>query len=411
LRKARTMRWSRRRAPQAQVDPPRIERIQRAELFGDHQRVVVGQHDPARAQPDRGGMVAHMGERDRHGRAGDPFHAVVFGHPVALIAAALGHLREQGRLGERLAYRSALDHGHEIEDGQFHDGFFSGCVAPDAGLAEGWPLMWALVPVVQDSLWPSSPRRCRRGAHHRSRLLRAASSRPVENCDHARLQADGRIGRVEVRPPRYRCARGRSLLRRRRADSSQPSARSGPAGASSSAVVASAGRSSATSARAIGLDIAQRSVVGIAAHRHRLVQPDQRAIGMAARQRGIAAIAISGTAATSCMGTRRWHRRGLLGGIELPLLGQDDAKALVGAHALFRVLPFRQPAARFGQPHRRIVQRLGEADRQPVRALRRAGGRGRRRGIGGTVAAGNRQGGAFRGEGLGPICISAATGI
>ena len=105
--------------------------------LGDHQRVVVGQHDPARAQPDRGGIVAHMGKRDRHGRAGDPFHAVVFGHPVALVTAALGHLREQRRLGERLAYRSALDHGHEIEDGQFHDGFFSGCVAPEEGLAEG----------------------------------------------------------------------------------------------------------------------------------------------------------------------------------------------------------------------------------------------------------------------------------
>ncbi|MOA32745.1 hypothetical protein D3C78_1539890 [compost metagenome] len=34
--------------PQAQIDPARIKAFQGAELFGDHQRCVVGQHYPAR---------------------------------------------------------------------------------------------------------------------------------------------------------------------------------------------------------------------------------------------------------------------------------------------------------------------------------------------------------------------------
>ena len=41
------------RTAQPQVDPAGIKRFQRAELLGHHQRRMVGQHDAARADPDR----------------------------------------------------------------------------------------------------------------------------------------------------------------------------------------------------------------------------------------------------------------------------------------------------------------------------------------------------------------------
>jgi len=41
-----------RRAAEAQVDPAGEEGRQGAELFGDHERGVVGQHDTARADAD-----------------------------------------------------------------------------------------------------------------------------------------------------------------------------------------------------------------------------------------------------------------------------------------------------------------------------------------------------------------------
>ena len=42
-----------RRAAEPEVDPPRKQRVERAELLGDGERIVVGQHDPARTDADR----------------------------------------------------------------------------------------------------------------------------------------------------------------------------------------------------------------------------------------------------------------------------------------------------------------------------------------------------------------------
>ena len=41
-----------RRAPDAEVDPAGMQRLQHAELLGDHQRHMVGQHDVAGPDPD-----------------------------------------------------------------------------------------------------------------------------------------------------------------------------------------------------------------------------------------------------------------------------------------------------------------------------------------------------------------------
>ena len=74
--------------PDAEVDPAGVGRLEQGELLGDDQGCVVGQHDPARADPDPlGGGGDHRDEdrrvRRRHGR-----HVVVLGQPVAAVAVA-----------------------------------------------------------------------------------------------------------------------------------------------------------------------------------------------------------------------------------------------------------------------------------------------------------------------------------
>jgi len=64
-RRAWAVIWSgARRAAEAEVDPVRIEAGQGAELLGDHQRRVVGQHDPA--GPDADGLSAAGDIADDH---------------------------------------------------------------------------------------------------------------------------------------------------------------------------------------------------------------------------------------------------------------------------------------------------------------------------------------------------------
>ena len=76
------------RAPEPEVDAAGIERVERAELLGDHERRVVGEHHAARAYADRVRALGH--EADRHGgrRAGDARHVVVLGQPEAAVARA-----------------------------------------------------------------------------------------------------------------------------------------------------------------------------------------------------------------------------------------------------------------------------------------------------------------------------------
>nr|WP_251073708.1 hypothetical protein [Streptomyces sp. ISL-111] len=50
-------------AAQAQVDAAGGEGVEHAELFGDDQRRVVGQHDPARAEPQSAGLRGEPGHR------------------------------------------------------------------------------------------------------------------------------------------------------------------------------------------------------------------------------------------------------------------------------------------------------------------------------------------------------------
>ena len=59
-------------AAKPQIDPTRVERLERPELLGDHERGVVRQHDTARTHSDGRGAASDV--RDEHGgcRAATP---------------------------------------------------------------------------------------------------------------------------------------------------------------------------------------------------------------------------------------------------------------------------------------------------------------------------------------------------
>ena len=106
------------RAAEAEIDPSRIERLERAELLGDHQRRMVGQHDAAGAHSDRPGAGRHMRNDRSRGGAGNADHAMMLGQPDALEIMRLGLLRQPARIVERIADAAAFGDRREIEEGK-----------------------------------------------------------------------------------------------------------------------------------------------------------------------------------------------------------------------------------------------------------------------------------------------------
>ncbi|WP_185658281.1 hypothetical protein [Burkholderia sp. Bp8992] len=106
------------RAAEAEVDAPRIQRGQRAELLGDHERRVVRQHDAARADADRLRRARDMTDHDGGGRARDARHVVMLGQPVAPVAPAFRVPGEIDGVAERLGRVGAGRNGGEIEYGK-----------------------------------------------------------------------------------------------------------------------------------------------------------------------------------------------------------------------------------------------------------------------------------------------------
>ena len=77
---------------------------------------MIGQHDAARADPDRVRRIADMREDHGSGTARDAFHRMVLGHPIPRAAEAFGGLRQPGRGFEGFRKGSAFTDGNEIED-------------------------------------------------------------------------------------------------------------------------------------------------------------------------------------------------------------------------------------------------------------------------------------------------------
>jgi hypothetical protein len=110
--------WSEPGAAQPQVDPARVHRLERAELLGDDQRRVVGQHDPSSAEPDGRRLRADV--RDQHtGRGGgDVLHVVVLGVPAPEEAVLLRALGEGNAGRDAAAGGPPAGDGGKVEDGQ-----------------------------------------------------------------------------------------------------------------------------------------------------------------------------------------------------------------------------------------------------------------------------------------------------
>jgi len=107
-----------RRAAQAQVDAPGIERLEGAELFGHHQRRMVRQHHPA--GPDANARSAARQVADQHGRgrAGDAVHVVMLGHPEAREIQCFDMPGQRQRIAQRLCRAAVIANGRKVEGGK-----------------------------------------------------------------------------------------------------------------------------------------------------------------------------------------------------------------------------------------------------------------------------------------------------
>ncbi len=103
-------------AAEAEVDPAGVQGLQQAELLGDGQRRVVGEHHAAGAEPEGAGVRAEVGEQHGGDGGGHAWHAVVLGDPEPVVAQALGAAGEFGGGGERLGGGVAGADGGEVED-------------------------------------------------------------------------------------------------------------------------------------------------------------------------------------------------------------------------------------------------------------------------------------------------------
>ena len=108
------------RAAEAEVDPARVERLERPELLRDHERRVVREHHPAGPDADRARALGDEADRDRGGRGRDPGHVVVLGQPEAVVAEAFRVLRELTRAMKGGLGVAALRDLRKVEDRQRH---------------------------------------------------------------------------------------------------------------------------------------------------------------------------------------------------------------------------------------------------------------------------------------------------
>src|SRR5690606_13715172 len=71
---------------QSEIDTTGVEWFQRAELFGDLQWRMVGQHDAPGADANALGSGRQIADDHRGGGTGDTDHVVMLGYPEPVIA-------------------------------------------------------------------------------------------------------------------------------------------------------------------------------------------------------------------------------------------------------------------------------------------------------------------------------------
>ncbi len=104
-------------ATNAQINPPGMQRIKGSELFGNHQRRMVGQHHATRTDTDGFGARRHMGHHDRCRGTGNAGHVVMFGQPIAMIAKLFGMLGKIKCIAKRIRGMFARIHRAKIKKG------------------------------------------------------------------------------------------------------------------------------------------------------------------------------------------------------------------------------------------------------------------------------------------------------
>ena len=98
-------------ASQAQINPPRIQRRQRPELFRNDQRRVVWQHHTPCPHPDRLGPARHMPDHHRRCRRSDPRHVMMLCQPKPVKSQPFGVPRQIKRVGKRIGSGEAFGNG------------------------------------------------------------------------------------------------------------------------------------------------------------------------------------------------------------------------------------------------------------------------------------------------------------
>ncbi len=106
------------RAAEAHVDPAGEQRLEDPELLGHDQGLVIGQHHPARPDPDAPGGRGDGGGQDGRRGARDPGHTMVLRHPEAVIPKLLDLPREPHGVTQRLGGRMPLAGAGPVEDGE-----------------------------------------------------------------------------------------------------------------------------------------------------------------------------------------------------------------------------------------------------------------------------------------------------
>ena len=72
-------------AAQSQIDPSRIQSLQCSELFGNHQRRVIGQHDTAATDADGLSCRRHVANQHRRRGARETLDRMMFGKPETAV--------------------------------------------------------------------------------------------------------------------------------------------------------------------------------------------------------------------------------------------------------------------------------------------------------------------------------------
>ncbi|GFJ87647.1 hypothetical protein Prum_012890 [Phytohabitans rumicis] len=104
--------------PQAQVDPARVEGVERPKLLDHRDRGLVAELDGPGADPDPAGRRGHETDEHRGRRAGHAGREVMLGQPVPPVAGLLGLLRQVDRVTQRLRRGAAGQYWRQVQNGQ-----------------------------------------------------------------------------------------------------------------------------------------------------------------------------------------------------------------------------------------------------------------------------------------------------